>query len=82
MHTRLAMMEFFVLPGQQSRGVGKALLERAFPAGRGTVRSIIATSDVRAQARYYAAGTVARFPLFTLEGAPRKAQIPPNLTAI
>jgi GNAT superfamily N-acetyltransferase len=64
------LTEFFVRPDVQSRGVGKALLERAFPAGRGTVRSIVATSDVRAQARYYAAGTVARFPLFTLAGAP------------
>src|SRR6266498_1612450 len=42
-------------------------------AGRGEVRSIIATSDVRAQARYYAAGTVARFPLFTMGGAPAEA---------
>jgi GNAT superfamily N-acetyltransferase len=66
----LELTEFFVRPDQQSRGVGKALLERAFPAGRGTVRSIVATSDVRAQARYYAAGTVARFPLFTLAGIP------------
>jgi hypothetical protein len=41
-----------------------------FPAGRGTVRSIVATPDVRAQARHYAAGTVARFPLFTLGGPP------------
>ncbi len=64
------LTEFFVRPGQQSRGVGKALLERAFPTGRGSVRSIIATSDVRAQARYYAAGTVGRFPLYTLGGVP------------
>ena len=68
----LELTEFFVRPDVQSQGVGKALLERAFPAGRGTVRSIVATSDVRAQARYYAAGTVARFPLFTLGGAPRR----------
>src|SRR2546423_2771130 len=66
----LELTELFVRPDQQSRGVGRALLERVFPAGRGTVRSIVATSDVRAQARYYAAGTVARFPLFTLGGAP------------
>ena len=66
----MELTEFFVRPDQQSRGVGKALLERAFPAGRGTVRSIIATSDVRAQARYYAADTVGRFPLYTLGGVP------------
>src|ERR1051326_6358472 len=34
------LTEFFVRPGQQSRGVGKALLERAFPARPGAVRSI------------------------------------------
>ena len=33
------------------------------------MRSIVATSDVRAQARYYAAGTVARFPIYTLAAA-------------
>jgi GNAT superfamily N-acetyltransferase len=54
-----SLTEFFVLPDHQSRGIGRALIERAFPAGRGNVRSIIATSDVRAQARYYAAGAVA-----------------------
>jgi GNAT superfamily N-acetyltransferase len=63
------LTEFFVRPDQQARGIGHDLLERAFPAGRGDVQSIIATADVRAQARYYAAGTVARFPLFTLGGA-------------
>ncbi|MBO0686388.1 MAG: GNAT family N-acetyltransferase, partial [Candidatus Dormibacteraeota bacterium] len=66
----LELTEFFVRPGEQSRGVGRALLDRVFPVGRGTVRSIIATTDVRAQARYYAAGTVARFPLYTLAAAP------------
>jgi GNAT superfamily N-acetyltransferase len=68
------LTEFFVKPGQQSRGVGRALLERGFPAGRGEVRSIIATTDVRAQARYYAAGTVARFPIFTLAREPMSAE--------
>lgn len=75
------LTEFFVRPGQQSRGIGQALLERAFPAGRGEVRSIIATSDVRAQARYYAAGTVARFPLFTLGGVPTASAPFHDLTA-
>jgi GNAT superfamily N-acetyltransferase len=67
------LTEFFVRPDEQSRGVGKVLLERTFPAGRGTVRSIVATMDVRAQARYYTAGTVARFPVFTLGSAPGDA---------
>src|SRR6266508_3620079 len=68
------LTELFVKPGQQSRGLGRALLERAFTAGRGEVRSIIATADVRAQSRYYAAGTVARFPFFTLAREPMPAE--------
>jgi GNAT superfamily N-acetyltransferase len=65
------LSEFFVLPGRQSAGVGRELLARAFPDGRGEVRVIIATTDVRAQARYYRAGTVARFPVAGLTGTPR-----------
>jgi GNAT superfamily N-acetyltransferase len=70
----LELTEFFVMPTEQSRGIGKALIERTFPVGRGDVRSIIATTDVRALSRYYAAGTVARFPILTLAGAPAGAQ--------
>lgn len=66
----LELTEFFVRPDQQTQGVGRTLLERVFPAGLAGVRSIIATMDLRAQARYYAAGTVARFPLYTLAGTP------------
>ena len=65
------LTELFVRPGRQSKGIGRQLLEHAFPVGRGEVRSIIATTDVRATARYYAADTVARFPYFTLGGRPR-----------
>jgi GNAT superfamily N-acetyltransferase len=64
------LTEFFVVPTSQSRGVGRALIERAFPLGRGDVRSIIATTDARALTRYYAADTAARFPMLTLVGAP------------
>jgi hypothetical protein len=58
------------------------LLERAFPVGRGEVRSIIATTDVRALARYYAADTAARFPLLTLGGAPSAAPATGRLEAV
>lgn len=64
------LSEFFVHPDRQSAGVGGALLARAFPEGRGEVRAIIATTDVRAQARYYRAGTVARFPIVSMSGPP------------
>lgn len=68
------LTEFFVVPTSQSRGIGKALIDHVFPAGRGDIRSIIATMDVRALSRYYAAGTVARFPILTLAGTPADAQ--------
>jgi GNAT superfamily N-acetyltransferase len=64
------LSEFFVLPDNQSAGVGRALLDKAFPPGRGDVRVIIATTDVRAQARYYQAGTVARFPIAGMSAKP------------
>jgi GNAT superfamily N-acetyltransferase len=76
----LELTEFFVLPTRQSAGVGRALIERAFPPGRGDIRSIIATTDVRALARYYRAGTVARFPMLTLEGVPAEAEIAGDVT--
>lgn len=76
------LSEFFVHPGRQSAGVGAALLEHAFPAGRGDVRVIIATTDVRAQSRYYRAGTVARFPITGLTGAPWDAPPPDGLEPV
>lgn len=68
------LTEFFVRPDSQAGGVGRALLERAFPAGRGEVRVIIATQDPRALGRYYRADTVARFPILTLTGTPHQAE--------
>ncbi|MFN2519775.1 MAG: N-acetyltransferase family protein [Candidatus Limnocylindria bacterium] len=66
------LTEFFVRPGLQSGGVGRTLLERAFPLRRGEVRVIIATTDVRALALYYGSDTVARFPILTMGGAPAR----------
>ena len=66
------LSELFVRPDKQSAGLGKLLLDKAFPSGRGEVRAIIATNDVRGVARYYGAGTAARFVLFSLTGQPRQ----------
>jgi GNAT superfamily N-acetyltransferase len=66
------LSELFVRPDRQSAGLGKLLLDRAFPSGRGEVRAIIATNDVRGLARYYGAGTAARFVLFSLTGQPTR----------
>lgn len=76
------LSEFFVRPGRQSDGVGRALLEHGFPDGRGEMRVIIATTDVRAQSRYYRAGTVARFPIVSLEGAPSASAVDPDLEVV
>jgi GNAT superfamily N-acetyltransferase len=65
------LSELFVKPDLQSAGIGKSLMERAFPVGRGEVRLILATNDVRALARYYAADTVARFGVASLTAAPK-----------
>ena len=48
----LELTHFFVEPGTQARGVGRALLERAFPLGRGRHRVILATQDARALSLY------------------------------
>ncbi|HAV76240.1 MAG TPA: hypothetical protein DCX53_02695 [Anaerolineae bacterium] len=45
------LTEFFVAPGNQSAGVGKQLIVRAFPNDT-PHRSIIATTDFRALSRY------------------------------
>jgi GNAT superfamily N-acetyltransferase len=62
---------FFVLPGDQGRGLGRALLERALAYGeaRGTeIRFTWATQDPRAQARYVMAGMAPRWPIYPMDG--------------
>src|SRR5262252_5688341 len=62
---------FFVLPGDQGRGLGRALLERALGYGeaRGAeIRCTWATLDPRAQARYVMAGMAPRWPIYRLDG--------------
>lgn len=59
----MELTEFFVLPNQQSGGVGRELLARAFPKSTIQYRVIIATLDERALSRYLSAGIYARFPI-------------------
>ncbi len=65
------LTEFFVRPGTQSTGLGTRLLERAFPAGRGQLRIIIATTDIRALSRYLRADVLPRFPVLSFSGPAR-----------
>jgi GNAT superfamily N-acetyltransferase len=48
----LELTHYFVEPGLQARGVGRRLLELAFPIGRGRHRVIMATQDTRALSLY------------------------------
>jgi hypothetical protein len=57
------LTEFFVLPGQQSAGVGRELLAQVFPRDGAKRRVIIATQDIRALARYLKTGVYPRFPI-------------------
>jgi GNAT superfamily N-acetyltransferase len=73
------LTEFFVLPAAQSGGVGRGLLERAFPAEGARHRAIIATIDPRAIARYLRTGLDGRTPLVGWEGEPRDVRLTTDL---
>lgn len=72
----LELTEFFVAPESQSTGIGRTLLARAFPAGF-RQRTIIATTDSRAQVRYLKSGVYPRFPVYYFHRAPRSG-LPPS----
>ncbi len=74
------LTEFFIRPGVQSGGVGRELLARAFPDEGLPYRSIIATTDIRAQARYLKAGVYPQFPLYYFWRSPEPAAVETDLT--
>ena len=72
------LAEFFGRPGMQSRGVGRQVLTRAFDAPRpprGTVRCVVASLDLRAQALYAKFGMLPRTILYHVEGKPTKSTV-------
>lgn len=71
------LTEFFVLPDQQSAGVGA----RAFPTNGARLRSIVASSDVRAQARYLKTGVYPRFPVYYFGRSPEPVDVDTDLIA-
>lgn len=66
------LTEFFVLPENQTAGVGRGLLERAFPQDDSKHRVIVATSDFRALARYLKSGV---YPYVTEMYVERKPEL-------
>lgn len=74
------LTEFFVLPEAQSAGVGRELLDRAFPGDGARHRAIVATIDTRAIARYLRTGLDARLPIIGWEGTPRDDPLETDLS--
>lgn len=72
----LELTEFFVAPGARVKGVGRALLERAFPPGAGAHRAIIATVDAPAVALYLRFGVSHQTTGVDLTGRPRAVAMP------
>jgi GNAT superfamily N-acetyltransferase len=69
------LTEFFVLPGEQSSGLGRELLARAFPAAGAERRWLLATSDLRAQALYLKQGLYPGFPAYYFWRQPRELPV-------
>ena len=75
------LTEFFVDPAAQGGGIGRALLERAFPLGWGRHRSILALLDPRAVSLYLRFGVHAVDTLVDLDGRPERIEGRPDLLA-
>lgn len=73
------LTEFFVVPGEQSAGVGRELLSRAFPAEGARHRVIVATVDPRALARYLKAGLYPYVPVGHFTRAPEEVSVHTDL---
>jgi GNAT superfamily N-acetyltransferase len=73
------LTEFFVLPGEQSAGVGRELLRRTFPREGAIQRTIIATTDLRALARYLKEGLYPRFPIVQFSRVPQPVSLAVDL---
>jgi GNAT superfamily N-acetyltransferase len=76
------LTEFFVAPEYQSIGVGKELLDRAFPKEGAKHRVIIATNDPRALSRYIKTGVYPYVPQMFLENIPHPVTVDTDLDII
>ncbi|MBP6016786.1 MAG: GNAT family N-acetyltransferase [Candidatus Promineofilum sp.] len=67
----LELTEFFVSPDAQSGGIGRELLRLAFDGERVGLRTVIASTDVRAHSLYLKSGV---YPLFPIGQFSRQAE--------
>jgi hypothetical protein len=74
------LTEFNVAPRDQSAGVGRELLARAFPANGARRRVILASTGPRAQARYLKSGVYPRFSWTHFSRAPQPVSAATDLT--
>jgi len=75
----LQLTHFFVDPAAQGSGIGSALLNRAFPLGRGKQRSIIATTSPNALSLYLRQGVSFQGMAICFIGRPRIRPIDTDL---
>ena len=73
------LIDYYVLPSHQATGVGRELLERAFPRGGSRRRAIIASTDIRALARYLKSGVYPRFPIYYFFRKPQPVSLETGL---
>ena len=75
----LQLTHFFVDPSLQGNGIGRALLDLAFPRNRGRLRSIIATTNNRALTLYLRYGVGVQGMAFSMYGQPEKRPVQSDL---
>ena len=75
----LELTHFFVATKTQDSGVGRALLDLAFPINRGQQRSIIATTNPRALSLYLRYGVSFQGMAFTIFGKPQNREFDSDL---
>ncbi len=73
------LTELFIRPDRQSAGIGRELMARAFPSIGARHRVIIASSDVRALARYMKAGIYHQTAVFMFSRRPEPVALAAGL---
>jgi GNAT superfamily N-acetyltransferase len=74
------LSELFVHPDKQAHGVGKRLLEAAFPSDEAHNRIVIGTSDVRAFTRFLKSGVKFRFTIYDWSREPEMVPFETDLS--